>query len=78
VGGTLDVMKQAKNAGMKCVVSHRSGETLDDSIADLAYATGSFGLKTGDPQPIADFPDQKTWVRRIKYLRMLAIEKSAR
>lgn len=76
VGGTLDVMKQAKNAGMKTVVSHRSGETLDDSIADLAYATGSLGLKTGDPQPVGDFPDPKTWVRRSKYLRMLAIENS--
>jgi enolase len=76
VGGTLDVMKQAKDANMKCVVSHRSGETLDDSIADLAYATGSLGLKTGDPQPTGDFPDPKTWVRRSKYLRMLAIEKS--
>ena len=76
VGGTLDVMKQAKQASMQCVVSHRSGETLDDSIADLAYATGSLGLKTGDPQPVGDFPDPKTWVRRAKYLRMLAIEKS--
>lgn len=76
VGGTLDVMKQAKEAGMQCVVSHRSGETLDDSIADLAYATGSLGLKTGDPQPVGDFQDPKTWVRRAKYLRMLAIEKS--
>jgi enolase len=76
VGGTLDVMKQAKQANMQCVVSHRSGETLDDSIADLAYATGSLGLKTGDPQPAGDFPDPKSWVRRAKYLRMLAIEKS--
>ncbi|MBC7794269.1 MAG: phosphopyruvate hydratase, partial [Clostridia bacterium] len=77
VGGTLDVMKQAKKAGMKSVVSHRSGETLDDSIADLAYATGALGLKTGDPQPVGDFPDESTWVRRVKYLRMLAIEKQA-
>lgn len=76
--GTLDVIKRAKKAGMHYVVSHRSGETLDDSIADLAYATGAFGLKTGDPQPPVDFPDDKTWVRRAKYLRMIAIEKSSK
>ncbi|MEK7704963.1 MAG: phosphopyruvate hydratase [Myxococcota bacterium] len=72
--GTLDVMKYAKQHGMQCVISHRSGETLDDSIADLAYATGALGLKTGDPQPEVDFPDRSTWVRRQKYLRMVAIE----
>ncbi|MBN1959865.1 MAG: phosphopyruvate hydratase [Deltaproteobacteria bacterium] len=73
--GTLDVIKRSKTEGMAYVVSHRSGETLDDTIADLAYATGAFGLKTGDPQPEADFPDSKTWVRRRKYLRMIEIEK---
>jgi len=72
--GTIEVMQFAKQNGMQCVVSHRSGETLDDSIADLAYATGAMGLKTGDPQPTTDFPDKKTWVRRVKYLRMVAIE----
>ena len=72
--GTLEVMKAARKAGMKCVISHRSGETLDDSIADIAYATGALGLKTGDPQPVADFPDESTWVRRRKYLRMVEIE----
>ncbi len=76
--GTLDVIARAKKAGMKYVVSHRSGETLDDTIADLAFATGAFGLKTGDPQPASDFPDPKTWVRRRKYLRMVEIEKSAK
>ncbi|MBI5507398.1 MAG: phosphopyruvate hydratase [Deltaproteobacteria bacterium] len=73
--GTLDVIKHAKQHGMKWVVSHRSGETLDDSIADLAFATGALGLKTGDPQPERDFPERNTWVRRAKYLRMVAIEK---
>ena len=53
------------------------GFVPDDSIADLAYATGAFGLKTGDPQPTADFPDPKGWVRRRKYLRMVEIEKAA-
>ncbi|MEC9465283.1 MAG: phosphopyruvate hydratase [Myxococcota bacterium] len=75
MSGTLDVMKRAREAGMKCVISHRSGETLDDSIADIAYGTGSMGLKTGDPQPVVDFPDESTWVRRRKYLRMVEIEK---
>lgn len=74
VHGTLEVMKRARKADMRSVVSHRSGETLDDSIADLAYATGAMGLKTGDPQPEVDFPAQDTWVRRRKYLRMVEID----
>lgn len=77
VGGTLEVMRAAAQAGMRTIISHRSGETLDDSIADLAHATYAFGLKTGDPQPVADFPDPATWVRRAKYLRMVAIEREA-
>jgi enolase len=71
---TLDVIGEAHAAGMRCVVSHRSGETLDDSIADLAVAIGAMGLKSGDPQPPADFADEATWVRRRKYLRMVEIE----
>lgn len=74
VWGTLEVMHHAQQHGMASIVSHRSGETLDDSISDLAYATKAWGLKTGDPQPEADFPDPKTWVRRQKYLRMVSIE----
>jgi enolase len=77
VSGTLEVMRRARENDMRCVISHRSGETLDDSIADLALATGAFGLKTGDPQPVADFPDASTWVRRRKYLRMVEIEQSS-
>ncbi|MFM7088174.1 MAG: hypothetical protein ACKOW9_01420 [Candidatus Paceibacterota bacterium] len=34
---------------MKLIISHRSGETMDDFIADLAYAFGTFGLKSGSP-----------------------------
>ena len=77
VHGTLQVIKMAQQSGMQWVVSHRSGETLDDSISDLAAATGAFGLKAGDPQPAADFPNPKAWVRRSKYLRMVAIEEGA-
>ena len=76
--GTFDVMKYAKENDMQCVVSHRSGETLDSSIADMAMATGALGIKTGDPQPEEDFPDAKTWVRRRKYLRMIELEESQR
>ncbi|MBU6141617.1 phosphopyruvate hydratase [Patescibacteria group bacterium] len=46
---TLEVMKLADAARIACVVSHRSGETNDDFIADLAYAFGAFGLKAGAP-----------------------------
>ncbi len=77
VHGTLQVMKLAQAHGMQSIVSHRSGETLDVSISDLAYATGAFGLKTGDPQPVGDFPQPHTWVRRRKYLRMMEIEEAA-
>jgi len=73
--GTVDVMNYAKANEMECIVSHRSGETLDDSIADLAQGMSAFGLKTGDPQPPKDFPDQEEWVRRVKYLRMLEFDK---
>lgn len=44
---TLDVMKLARENNIECIVSHRSGETSDDFIADLAYAFGAFGLKAG-------------------------------
>ena len=77
VAGTLAVIDTAHAAGMDCVVSHRSGETLDDSISDLAVAARALGLKSGDPQPEKDFVDPTTWVRRRKYLRMAAIEREA-
>lgn len=47
---TLETMKLAREHGLACIVSHRSGETNDDFIADLAYAFGAFGLKAGAPQ----------------------------
>ncbi len=46
---TLDVMRLAESNKISCIVSHRSGETDDSFIADLAYAFGSFGLKAGAP-----------------------------
>ena len=44
---TFDAMKLAHNAGYTCVMSHRSGETEDTTIADLAVATSCGQIKTG-------------------------------
>jgi len=44
---TLDAIEMAKNAGYTVVISHRSGETEDTTIADLAVATASGQIKTG-------------------------------
>jgi enolase len=44
---TLEAMRMAKAAGYSCIVSHRSGETEDTTIADLAVATGAGQIKTG-------------------------------
>ena len=46
---TLEAMEMASRAGFKSVVSHRSGETEDTTIADLAVATGAGQIKTGAP-----------------------------
>lgn len=61
---TLDAMQAARKRDIDCIVSHRSGETMDDFIADLAYAFGVFGIKGGSPRR----PE-----RRIKYERLAAI-----
>lgn len=44
---TLDAIKMAKDAGFTAVISHRSGETEDTTIADLAVATAAGQIKTG-------------------------------
>lgn len=44
---TLETMELAQRAGMKAVMSHRSGETEDSTIADLAVATNCGQIKTG-------------------------------
>ena len=46
---TLAAMEMASRAGFNSVVSHRSGETEDATIADLAVATGAGQIKTGAP-----------------------------
>ena len=46
---SLEAIETAKRAGYACIVSHRSGETEDTTIADLAVATNAGQIKTGAP-----------------------------
>lgn len=46
---TLDAIKTAHSAGYKAIISHRSGETEDTTIADLAVGTNAGQIKTGAP-----------------------------
>ena len=46
---TFAAMAEARAGGYGTVISHRSGETADDFIADLAVATGAGQIKTGAP-----------------------------
>ena len=46
---TLQTIEMAKRAGYTCVISHRSGETEDATIADIAVAVNSGQIKTGAP-----------------------------
>jgi enolase len=46
---TLDAVGQAHRSGFRCMISHRSGETEDTTIADLAVATDAGQIKTGAP-----------------------------
>jgi enolase len=62
---TLETMRMAREAGYNSVVSHRSGETEDTLIADLAVATGAGQIKTGS----ASRTD-----RVAKYNQLLRIE----
>ena len=62
---TLDCIEMAKKAGFGTVISHRSGETEDTTIADLAVATGAGQIKTGSLSR-SD--------RTAKYNRLMAIE----
>lgn len=64
---TLKVADLARSAGMFLVVSHRSGETLDDYIADLAVGIGAQFIKAGAP-------NEKHPERMKKYERLLKIE----
>ena len=46
---TLDAIEMAKRAGFTAVISHRSGESEDTTIADIAVATNAGQIKTGAP-----------------------------
>ncbi|TMK54083.1 MAG: phosphopyruvate hydratase [Actinobacteria bacterium] len=62
---TLDVIEMARRAGYRCMMSHRSGETEDATIADLAVATGVGQIKAGAPN---------RGERTAKYNQLLRIE----
>ncbi|MCX6759737.1 MAG: phosphopyruvate hydratase [Candidatus Nealsonbacteria bacterium] len=66
ISETLETVKLAKEKNIKIAVSHRSGETMDDFIADLAVGIGADFIKSGAP-----FPKE----RMAKYNRLLKIEK---
>ena len=65
VSETIDVMALARKNGYSCIVSHRSGETEDTFIADLAVSTNAGAIKTGAPARSE---------RTAKYNRLLQIE----
>ena len=62
---TMQTISLAKNNGYKTIISHRSGETEDSFIADLAVAVDAGQIKTGAPAR-SD--------RTAKYNRLLLIE----
>ncbi len=62
---TLAAIRMAREAGYTAVISHRSGETEDVTIADLAVATGTGQIKTGAPSRTD---------RAAKYNQLLRIE----
>jgi enolase 1/2/3 len=64
---TLDAVNTARSAGYTAVMSHRSGETEDVTIADLAVATGCGQIKTGAPSRTD---------RVAKYNQLLRIEEA--
>ena len=66
---TLEAIRIAREAGYTAVISHRSGETEDTTIADLAVGTAAGQIKTGAPSR-SD--------RVAKYNRLLRIEEELR
>jgi enolase len=64
---TLDAMSLAQQYGYRCMMSHRSGETEDTTIADLAVATNCGQIKTGAPARSE---------RVAKYNQLLRIEEA--
>ena len=66
VSESLEYAKLARDFGWKIMVSHRSGETLDDFIADFSVGIGADFIKSGAPSQEE---------RMVKYNRLLEIEK---
>ncbi|AEE15922.1 phosphopyruvate hydratase [Treponema brennaborense] len=67
VSETLEAVKMAHEAGYTAIISHRSGETEDTTIADLAVALNAGQIKTGAPSRSE---------RTAKYNRLLRIEEA--
>ncbi|MDO8492793.1 MAG: phosphopyruvate hydratase [bacterium] len=65
ISEAIEAIKKAQEFGFGIFVSHRSGETDDDFIADLAYAVNATGIKLGSPAQ---------GERMTKYNRLLVIE----
>lgn len=65
ISETLDTINEANRNGFKVIISHRSGETDDTTISDLAVATSSPFIKTGAPSRME---------RVSKYNRLMKIE----
>jgi enolase len=66
VSETIEACNLAKSFGWKTIVSHRSGETMDDFVADLAVGLSTDFVKFGSPAKEE---------RMVKYKRLLEIEK---
>jgi len=64
ISETLETIDLANKYDLKIVLSHRSAETNDDFISDLAWASGAWALKSGAPQPEE---------RMVKYNRIIKI-----
>lgn len=64
VSETIAAMAAARARGIHCIASHRSGETMDDFVADFAIAFGCYGMKAGAPHKRE---------RRVKYDRLIAL-----
>jgi enolase len=65
VSEAIAAVKTARSFGWKIIVSHRSGETMDDFIADFSYGISADGLKAGSPVQAE---------RLAKYQRLVEIE----
>ena len=61
---TVETINYAQKNGVHCILSHRSGETMDDMIADIAFAFHTFGMKSGARGPKE---------REVKYKRLANI-----